>query len=97
MPTSIDCSSITSIEAFAYGLPCIATDVGGLPSLISHNKNGFLFKKNEYIDQCISIIQNFYTKPEIYRTFSANAFNEYEKKLNWHTPSAKIIDGMKAI
>ena len=30
------------IESFIYGLPVIATNVGGMPEIINHKKNGFL-------------------------------------------------------
>jgi len=32
------------IEAMSYGLPIIATDVGGVPDIIKHGENGFLIK-----------------------------------------------------
>lgn len=36
---------ISIIEAMAYGIPCIANDVGGIPEIIENNKNGFLTSK----------------------------------------------------
>lgn len=33
---------ISIIEAMAYGIPCIANHVGGIPEIIENNKNGFL-------------------------------------------------------
>jgi len=35
------------IESFSAGLPVIASDIGGIPEIIKHNKNGFLFKSGD--------------------------------------------------
>lgn len=37
-------------EAFSCGVPVIASDIGGIPELISHKKNGFLFKPGDQVD-----------------------------------------------
>lgn len=36
-----------AIEAMSLGLPVISTNVGGLPELINHGTNGYLFPKND--------------------------------------------------
>lgn len=33
---------ISIVEAMAYGIPCIANHVGGIPEIIENNKNGFI-------------------------------------------------------
>lgn len=33
---------ISLIEAMAYGIPCVSNNVGGIPEIISHKKNGYL-------------------------------------------------------
>ncbi|EEJ39686.1 glycosyltransferase, group 1 family protein, partial [Limosilactobacillus vaginalis DSM 5837 = ATCC 49540] len=41
---------ISIIEAMAYGLPVLATDVGGNSEMVKNNINGFLFSsKNELV------------------------------------------------
>tara|TARA_Y100001954_G_C15379943_1_gene392820 strand:- start:8 stop:580 length:573 start_codon:yes stop_codon:yes gene_type:complete len=43
MPTtSHEGLPLTILEGMSYGLVTIASDIGGIPSLISHNKDGFL-------------------------------------------------------
>ena len=41
-PTHIEDQSYAILEAMSHGLPCVASNVGGIPSLIEHEENGFL-------------------------------------------------------
>ncbi len=42
LPSLMEATSISGLEAMASGLPLIGTDVGGIPELIENGKNGFL-------------------------------------------------------
>jgi L-malate glycosyltransferase len=45
--TSIsDGTPVSILEAMASGIPCIATDVGGIPEWVENNKTGFLIPPN---------------------------------------------------
>jgi glycosyltransferase involved in cell wall biosynthesis len=33
------------IEAYSFGKPVIGTDIGGIPELVKHGENGFLFER----------------------------------------------------
>ena len=43
-PSLIEGMGSAFVEAFAAGLPIIATPVGGIPDLVKDGVNGFLFK-----------------------------------------------------
>ena len=42
MPSVSEGFSLSTLEAFAVGLPCIATTVGAIPEFIVHGENGWL-------------------------------------------------------
>jgi glycosyltransferase involved in cell wall biosynthesis len=46
-PSYIDNSPNSLCEAQLMGIPVISTDVGGISSLIEHNKTGFLVPSND--------------------------------------------------
>ena len=47
MPSAIENSPNSLGEAMILGVPCVAANVGGISSLISHGKEGFLYQGNE--------------------------------------------------
>jgi len=44
MPSHYEGMPISIIEAMASGLPVVATNVGGIPELVKHNRTGFLIE-----------------------------------------------------
>ena len=59
--TTIDNMPVSVIEAMALGLPIISTNVGGIPYLIEHKKNGILVNdnnENEMANAIVDLLQN---------------------------------------
>ncbi|GAB4167774.1 MAG: hypothetical protein Kow00108_00390 [Calditrichia bacterium] len=48
LPSYYEGISIALLEAMAYGLPVIASNVGGNKEIIKHNRNGYLFEPDDY-------------------------------------------------
>ena len=48
----------------AFGLPCVATDVGTTPLLITHHKNGMLVKSD---DEWVDALELLVKKPDLRR------------------------------
>jgi glycosyltransferase involved in cell wall biosynthesis len=42
MPSRSEAWGLTALRAMAYGLPVIASNVGGLPEVVEHGKSGWL-------------------------------------------------------
>ncbi|MEJ8801485.1 glycosyltransferase [Pontibacter sp. H249] len=47
LPSYYEGSPVCILEALAYGMPVVSTDVGGIPELVQNNYNGFLSKPGE--------------------------------------------------
>jgi len=55
---------MTVLEAMASSLPVISTSVGGLPELISNDKNGYLVEKQN-VEQLCAAMENYMKHPQL--------------------------------
>lgn len=55
---------VSIMEAMSYGIPCIATDVGGTSEIVEDCETGFLLKEDFEIRQLSDKLYNFFTMPE---------------------------------
>lgn len=42
LPSELESFGLAALEAMAYGLPVVASDIGGIPELVEHGKTGYL-------------------------------------------------------
>ena len=68
---------MAALEALNFGLPIISTPVDGLKKIIKNGYNGFLFKKNEEIEDIIYKILNDKQLLEKLRENSLEFFSKY--------------------
>ena len=47
MPSDSETLGFVVIEAMASGLPIVAADAGGIPSIVDHESNGILVKPGD--------------------------------------------------
>ncbi|MCU1339066.1 MAG: hypothetical protein JWO19_4647 [Bryobacterales bacterium] len=67
------------IEAFACGLPVIASNLGSLPEFVTHGRTGLLFRPGDPEDLARKV-RWAVEHPEELRAMRANARREYEEK-----------------
>jgi glycosyltransferase involved in cell wall biosynthesis len=84
LPSEADCSPIVICEAFAYGVPVLATRTGGIPTMIAQNVNGFLFGKGD-INGYVEIIRSLLKDADRYEIMSGNCRKEYHTRYNWNS------------
>lgn len=65
---------LVALEAMACGVPCIGTNVGGIPELISNEKNGFLCELG-HIETIAKKGISLLTDEAMHKRFSAEAIN----------------------
>lgn len=97
VPSRAEAFGIVFCEASSYGVPSIATNVGGIPSVIRDNFNGRTFPlsatASEYADYIIEVMSD-YNK---YRQLALSSFNEYRTRLNWGSAIKRVKELLEGI
>ena len=78
------------LEAFAFGVPVIASSVGGNPELIKNGENGLLVEYNSQ-GQIEEAILKLYKNPELRKYFIKNS-KEILKRFDFQTMIEKTIN-----
>jgi len=82
---------LSVLESFAYGVPVIGARVGGIPELISHGQNGFLFEMGD-ADELARQLAELEENDEICRIFAENARKDAEQRFSKQEHINKITD-----
>jgi glycosyltransferase involved in cell wall biosynthesis len=83
MPTRCDTFGVVFCEASSFGVPSIATNVGGITTAIKDNLNGKTFPTDASLDDYCDYIINLFSDYSEYKTLALSSFNQYESRLNW--------------
>jgi glycosyltransferase involved in cell wall biosynthesis len=78
MPSYREGLPMTLIEAACKGLPMIASEVGGIPSIVEHDKNGILFNPHN-INEIEESIKSFVNNSKFF-IFNAQSMSESFQK-----------------
>ncbi|WYL96317.1 MAG: glycosyltransferase family 4 protein [Gloeotrichia echinulata IR180] len=83
LPTQADVTPNVLIEANAFGVPCVTTDLAGIPSIIKNDLNGKTFPVDADIRDYCNYIADYLTDEQKYEKLALSSFNEYINRLNW--------------
>jgi len=95
--TTIDNMPVSVIEAMALGLPVVSTNVGGIPYLLEHEKNGLLVASDNPMEMA-EAINNLLNNPVIGQQLSFEARKKVEEfawekvKTKWFTVLDKFVE-----
>jgi len=72
LPSHTESFPLTILEAMSSGLPIVASNVGGVPEILTHNKDGVLVKPGDAQKLAVGIM-SILDDPALSRTLSLNA------------------------
>lgn len=74
---------VAIMEAMSAGIPVLATAVGGVPEIVSHQKNGLLLDADPTVPDITAAIEGFATMPEAqYRMYADAAWTTWRTEFN---------------
>ncbi|HSX48507.1 MAG TPA: N-acetyl-alpha-D-glucosaminyl L-malate synthase BshA [Candidatus Nanoarchaeia archaeon] len=81
LPSSSEAFSLAALEAMSFGVPVVATNVGGMPEMIEHGESGFLSEVGDtksMIEHGIKLL----TDQDLHDKVSANSERRVAKEFN---------------
>jgi glycosyltransferase involved in cell wall biosynthesis len=95
LPSRAEAYGLVFCEASAFGLPCIATDVGGVGAIVENGVNGWLLAPEAPPSAYAERIQATWQNPDSYERTARNGRRLYDERLNWDTATAEVVDLMR--
>lgn len=88
---------VSIMEAMSFGIPCIATNVGGTSEIVVNEINGYLIndEDDKYIASKVDCIASM--NGESYKQFRAEARNTWEQKFNADKNYRAFVEEIKNI
>lgn len=90
LPTSAECCAVVFAEACSFGLPNLATDVGGNSTAVRNDKSGKTFSLNADPDEYCDFVLKYMSDKKEYERLSLSSFQEYAERLNWATAGKRV-------
>ena len=97
LPTRADCTPFVFPEANSFGVPCITTGVGGIPTVITDGVNGKKFSLDADARDYATFIFDMFSRYEQYEELALSSFKEYESRLNWARSCSTVRDLMAQV
>ena len=84
-------------EMASFGIPCIGTDVGGIPEIVS-DKNGTLLSANPTAEEVAQAITDFYhLSSEERKQKGDNSYKLWQNSFNSETNAQRVVEMLKQI
>jgi glycosyltransferase involved in cell wall biosynthesis len=92
VPSRSECFGLVFADASAYGVPSIATRVGGVPSAVRDGVNGQTFERDTPPEEYADWIAAVFASGDRYRALALSARVEYQRRLNWSVAGRTAAD-----
>jgi glycosyltransferase involved in cell wall biosynthesis len=92
MPSRAECFGVVFAEAASFGVPSIASDVGGIPSAIRDGVNGFTFPLRTIVEDAADRISQLWSNSRGYDDLCLSSFADARERLTWDAAGRAVAD-----
>ncbi|RAP77723.1 glycosyltransferase family 4 protein [Paenibacillus montanisoli] len=86
---------LVNVEAMASGIPVIASQIGGIPEIVQHGRNGLLVQEYSNPAAFAAHIVKLARDPELYRRLSSQAREDAKNQFSWKITATKLMETYK--
>jgi len=91
VPSRAECFGLVFAEASAHGVPSLATETGGIPTVVRNGVNGFCGTLGpKLVPQLAERVMGIMANLEKYRALARSSHHDYVSRLNWKVSGLKI-------
>lgn len=94
LPTTVEPFGIVFVEAFAHGLPIVATNVGAIPDFVEEGQSGYLVRCNDPVQLASRLIE-LLANPARCIQFGARGQAMVSDRYTWQATAEKIAGHIK--
>jgi glycosyltransferase involved in cell wall biosynthesis len=91
LPSLMEATSISGLEAMSAGLPLIGTNIGGIPEIIEHERSGILIEPRS-AEQLAAQIVRLLTDGNERRRLGAAARARVEEHFSWDVIAGRTVE-----
>ncbi len=91
LPSLMEATSISGLEAMASGLPLVGTRVGGIPEIIEDGESGLLVEPRDH-GQIASAFLRLLEDPELRRRLGEGARSRVEREFAWPEIARRTVE-----
>ncbi len=82
-PSVEECYGVVFCEASSFGLPSVATKIGGIPTIVKEGENGLLVEPDSDPAVCARRLSRLFRDKNAYIELGKSSFRRYKDVLNW--------------
>lgn len=91
VPSRAEAYGLVFCEAMVFGVPCISTNTGGIPTIVKNDVNGAILEKYSEPKEYAEKIYSIFNDKNYYEELSLLAFHDYKTRLNWDAAGRTIM------
>lgn len=97
LPSRAEAFGIVFCEASSFGVPSLATKVGGIPTAVRDGGNGQTFPLDAPPADYAAFVRQQFANYASYEALARSAFREFETRLNWGVSGATAMGYLRAM
>jgi glycosyltransferase involved in cell wall biosynthesis len=96
LPARAEAFGVVLCEAASFGVPALATHVGGIPTIVRNGQNGLLFAPDDP-PSIVAAVRDLFADRARYEQLARSSFDQYESRLNWGVAGQRVKELLQTL